>query len=145
MEQLRIDDGRVQVQITNQNGKDLGIIEFNPSDMNLPHRLENGWNKIKAYLDSLKVDVSKVKDDDISEYSRLLHEYDIKIKNELDVIFDTDISRIFGNTNFATFTNSGSSLIENIMVGLLPFIEKKIKDVTDKSNAKISKYTKDYE
>ena len=145
MEQLRIDDGRVQIQITNQNGKDLGIIEFNPSDMNLPHRLENGWNKIKAYLDSLKVDVSKVKDDDISEYSRLLHEYDIKIKNELDVIFDTDISRIFGNTNFATFTNSGSSIIENIMVGLLPFIEKKIKDVTDKSNAKISKYTKDYE
>ena len=145
MEQLRIDDGRVQVQITNQNGKDLGIIEFNPSDMNLPHRLENGWNKIKAYLDSLKVDVSKVKDDDISEYSRLLHEYDIKIKNELDVIFDTDISRIFGNTNFATFTNSGSSIIENIMMGLLPFIEKKIKDVADKSNAKISKYTKDYE
>lgn len=145
MKKLKIDDGRQKVEITNKNGTKLGVLEFNPSDYNLPKRLEDGWNIIKGYLDDMQIKFANMGDSEVSTYANLLSDYDIKVKEQLDIIFDSDVSQMFKGTNFATPTTTGATLIENIMDGLLPYIEEEMDIATKNSTKHIEKYTKGYQ
>lgn len=142
MQKLKINDGSSRVAIENEHGTELGVIEFFPSDVNLPKRLDVGWKHIKEYLDNVQPELEKA-GNDIDSISDIMSETDAKIKEQMDYIFDTNISGIFGNTNFVTPTRSGF-LIENIMNGLIPFIEREIKEAFKNTEQHIGKYTQRY-
>ena len=111
-------------------------------DFNLPDRLNKGWSKIQKCLDKAR-DTIEVDDENMESVAESISNVDKEIKEQLDFIFDTDLSSIFGNTHLATPTKSGF-LVENLMNALMPIIEREIKKAQKNSEAKKRKYTKRY-
>ena len=158
MEQIKINSGIYQCEIVDENNRVLGILAFNPVDFNLPDRLSKGWKNIQNCLEQARDTISKhteeleaLKDDtveidnkDMETLAGVIADIDRDIKEQLDYIFDADLSSVFGNTHLATPTKTGF-LIENLMNALMPVIEREIKKANANSQAKKSKYTKRYQ
>lgn len=138
---VQVNTGKTRILVADENDNELGILEFYPSDMNLPERLKKGWKVIEKVLAETQKRVEE--SDDIKELSELFVKTDKAVKEELDYIFDTDVSGVFGNTSFVTPTKSGF-LIENIMNAILPVIEDEMKQAGKKSTEKVNKYTQRY-
>lgn len=154
MEQIKINSGIYQCEIVDETGKSLGVLEFYPNDFNLPDRLDKGWKNIQKCLDKAKDTISdhtstlkstgdNMEEEDLSVVSATIAEVDKEIKEQLDYIFDADMSGIFGNTHLATPTKSGF-LIENLLNALMPIIEREVKKAGAASRKRKGKYTKRY-
>lgn len=155
MEQLKINSGLYHLQVVNEDGMELGILSFNPMDLNLPTRLDKGWKKIQAYLNEAKETFSsigetdenaeaQIDDDAFSGLAKAISDIDEKIKKELDYIFDTDISSAFGNMHFATPTKEGF-LIENFIYAFMPVLEREMQKAQKDSAKRKGKYTARYQ
>ncbi len=151
MEQIRINSGIYQCEIVDEKGRKMGVLEFYPNDYNLPERLDKGWKNIKKCLDKAKdtlTENSAELDENagveaLEAVSGVIAEVDKEIKAQIDYIFDTDMSSIFGNTHLATPTKSGF-LVENLFNALIPIIEREVKKAGAASQKKKGKYTKRY-
>lgn len=143
MEQIKINSGIYQCEIVDENNRVLGILAFNPVDFNLPDRINKGWKKIQECLDKARDTITGVEDENMESVAESISVVDREIKEQLDYIFDADMSGIFGNTHLATPTKSGF-LIENLMNALMPIIEREIKKAHKTSESKKSKYTARY-
>ena len=64
---------------------------------------------------------------------------DSNIKAQLNYMFDTDISSVFGNTNLLTPTRNGF-LVEGILDAILPVIKDCIQKAADQMEKKKDKY-----
>lgn len=156
MEQIKINSGLYQCEVVDENGITLGILTFNPRDFNLPERLNKGWKNIQKCLKDAEKNFSKyseefemnngdtqLSDNTLEGVSGIISGIDEDIKAQLDYIFDTDMSSIFGNTHLATPTKTGF-LIENLMTALIPIMEREIKKANRESGRRKSKYTRGY-
>lgn len=142
-QRVKINSNSSKLVIENEHGTELGILEFYPTDVNLPYRLKEGWKNIEKLLNEAGERCSAIKDDNAETFAVELKELDEQVKTQMDYIFDTNISEVFGNTNFLTPTKSGF-LIENIMNGIIPFIEKEIKAAQASTAKHVNKYTQRY-
>ncbi|MCM1295613.1 MAG: hypothetical protein NC311_08720 [Muribaculaceae bacterium] len=152
MEQLKINSGLYQLQVVDETGKELGILSFNPMDFNLPARLDKGWKKIQKCLEEAKKAFSKYADtedtdvqmdDTFAEVAEIISDMDAEIKQQLNYIFDTDISSVFGNTHLATPTKEGF-LIENFIYAFMPVLEREMQKAQAASAKRKEKYTARY-
>lgn len=153
MEQLKINSGLCQLQVMDETGKELGILSFNPMDFNLPTRLDRGWKKIQKCLEEAKKTFSKyadtedmeaqMDDDTFTDVAKTISDVDEEIKQQLNYIFDTDISSVFGNTHLATPTKEGF-LIENFIYAFIPVLEREMQKAQTSSAKRKEKYTARY-
>lgn len=126
MQQIKLNTGLLQLEITDESGTILGVFSTNPSDVNLPHRLSKGHENITRMLDEFgeKMKELEAKEGSEKEQLEVLYETDKKMKKELDWMFNSDVSGLFGETSMMTPVG-GSVLVIDFLDSVIPVIEKK--------------------
>lgn len=112
------------------------IIRINTRDINLLVRMEEGKKQLKEFANSLK-NVENETDDVIFNK---LDELDKKVKETIDWIFDSEVSKTaFGNTSSVTIID-GEPRFVTFTNALIPVVEKEIEKEHEEANGKIESY-----
>lgn len=129
-----------RMRILDEHDREIGILTFYPTDLNLPSRIDSGTKEIEQILESAKEKAQSMEE---KEFLAEVPAIDSKLKEQLNYIFDTDISAVFGGTNLLTPTTEGF-LIEGIMDAVLPAIKDCIQKAAERMESKKDKYLGDY-
>jgi hypothetical protein len=141
MKPLVIKKGYVDIPLQDEKGESMGIVSFNPKDLNLLDRLKSGFTRIEEKVNSIQhIDCLS-----IDENIKIYKECDEFVKAELNIIFDYDVSSILFGNNSSFSSHDGSYWIMQFIHGITPIIQTEIKKELKASENRVSKYTKDYE
>lgn len=142
---MKLSTGKVAFPIEFDNG-DKDCIYFNPSDPDLMIRIKNVESRIEEKIGEIK-DVELTADgnpigDFVEEFERI----QTIIKNEIDVVFDSNISEIvFKHCSPFAIVN-GDYFMLAFLDAIKPEIEKHIKksraEAAKRMNKHIGKYKK---
>lgn len=124
------------LRILDENDCELGILTFYPTNLNLPSRIESGTKAIEAILEAAKKQTQNMTE---IEFLAEVPTIDAKLKAQLNYIFDTDISKVFGGTNLLTPTADGF-LVEGILNAILPAVKECIQRAAERMESKKDKY-----
>ena len=141
MERIQIQSTRKQYLVVDQYDNELGVIAIDPSDTNIAKRAVTAKDNILAYIDEASQIVDeKNKENVIDELAAI----DEKIKEEINTIFNYDVSAIvFGNIHCLS-TSNGITFVENFLEAVTPIIEKEFEREFQATSNRISKYTERY-
>ena len=141
MERIKIQSTRKQYLVVDQYDNELGVIAIDPSDTNIAKRAVTAKDNILAYIDEASQIVDeKNKENVIDELAAI----DEKIKEEINTIFNYDVSAIvFGNIHCLS-TSNGITFVENFLEAVTPIIEKEFEREFQAASNRISKYTERY-
>ena len=128
--------GVERIRILDEHDRELGILAFYPSDLNLPSRLDSGTKKIREILKDAKEKALSMEQDAFLDEIPVI---DAALKEQLNYMFDTDISSVFGGTNLLTPTRGGF-LIEGVLDAILPAIKDIIEETAKAIESKKDKY-----
>jgi hypothetical protein len=141
MKPLVIKMGYVDIPLEDEKGNSMGIVSFNPKDINLLERLKTGFTRIEEKVNSIE----HIEDLNEDENIKIYKECDNFVKEELNKIFDYDVSSILFGNNSSFSSHGGSYWIMQFIEGITPIIQTEIKKELKASENRVSKYTKDYE
>ena len=139
---ITVDDGRVAVPINNASGEKVGVFYFNPTDIGIVERFKNVSNEFEnavAPLNELA--------DDADEDTQLaaLKEAESRLYDLCNGLFGGNFAEaFFGSINPFTPIN-GVFYCENALNAVSEFVSKQFDKETTKINARVSKYTQDYQ
>jgi hypothetical protein len=136
MIEVKAKTGVEMIRVLDEHDRELGIMTFYPSDLNLPARLDAGTKNIEEILKGAREKVLSMEKEAFLEEVPVI---DSNIKAQLNYMFDTDISSVFGNTNLLTPTRNGF-LVEGILDAILPVIKDCIQKTADQMEKKKDKY-----
>lgn len=145
MQNLIIDDGLKEFTI---NGDSNRVIRFNPADLNLLERFDQAEKVIEEEQKKLQDDI-KLKasgepveeQEDFEESIEVISKVNKLIKDQIDFIFDSDVSDVvFGNQSPMS-TVKGKPLFERVFDAIRPVLEKEITKEMKASEKRINKYT----
>ncbi len=141
MERIQIKNTKKQYLIVDQYGNELGVIVIDPSDTNMAKRAETAKDNILAYIN----EASQIADDKNEEsIIDRIAENDKKIKEEINTIFNYDVSSvIFGDTHCLS-TSNGVTFVENFLDAVTPVIEQEFEKEFQAASSRISRYTERY-
>ncbi len=141
MERIQIKSTKKQYLIVDQYGNELGVIVIDPSDTNMAKRAEAAKDNILAYIN----EASQIADDKNEEsIIDRIAENDKKIKEEINTIFNYDVSSvIFGDTHCLS-TSNGVTFVENFLDAVTPVIEQEFEKEFQAASSRISRYTERY-
>ena len=133
MAKLTINTGIKVLDIEDERGNVRGQISVNTSDANLYPRAQALIKNIENYLSEI---------DDSEQDAKLINSIDIKLKEEINVLFDDPncSNVVFGNQNCLNTLN-GVTFVERFLTAILPIIKDDIEAEAKKSAENISKYT----
>lgn len=145
MQNLVIDDGLKEFTI---NGDPNRVIRFNPSDLNLLERFDQAEKTIDEEQKKLQEDIElkangepAENQEDIEESIEVIRKVNKLIKDQIDFIFDSDVSDVvFGNQSPMS-TVKGKPLFERVFDAIRPVLEKEITKEMKASEKRINKYT----
>lgn len=141
MERLQIETGIKKYEIEDENGDLLGVIRIDPKDLNMLVRCEEVEKNVLALIESVD---KIVETEELETAEKKVIEIDEKIKEQLNYLFDYDVSSvIFGNRHCLN-TNHGIPFIQRFMDMIIPVVENVVKKENKESRERISKYTKQY-
>lgn len=121
------------------NGDNNKIIELNTSDLNISVRLEKGWEELQKLANS----VANV-DTDEEDFSTLLQEYDKKMRDELDYIFDAKVADKASDGGTMYDPYGGVLRYEHILDTLLSLYTTNINKEFSAIKRRVSKHTDKY-
>lgn len=140
MARLQIDTGAKSYEIEDVNGKLLGIIFIYPSDLNLGKRLKDGEKNINALVEAAELianDESKSEEDKAND----IYELDCKIKEQLDYMFNSNVSEVVFKALNCLNLNNGKYFIERFLEMIIPIITKELESTAKASKNRIDKYS----
>lgn len=134
MEKLIINKGYKEYQI---NGDENAVIRVKTTDFSLIDRL----NAIKENIAQAVKDLEHIKQsDDVDVILSALNAADIKVKEQLDAVFDDKISQtVFGDMNSLSFAG-GQPVALNFLDAIMPKITKDLQAEQEAAQQRISKY-----
>lgn len=142
MQNLVFDEGYKEFTI---NGDENRVIKFNPSDIGMLKRIDEAKNKI---LEAMNVDKDIELDNEgkpvenLENASKIVRHIDDTIKEQINYIFNYDVSDIvFGNQS-PMANIKGIPLYARFMESIKPVIETAMKEENEKSRKRVAKYTK---
>lgn len=143
MESLRFDEGYKEFNI---NGDESRVIRFNPADYGLLERFSTAKKKILEAVTELEKDItidpSGEASDELEGAAELIRKVRELINNQIDYIFNAEVSHAaFGNQSPIS-TVKGKFLFERFLEAVMPAVEKEIKSEQVASQKRIDKYTK---
>lgn len=139
MASLSFKTGVKNYDIEDENGKLLGTISIYPNDFNLGQRALEGQKKIEELLNEAAKLSENVSEE---EAIKLIADTDTKIKQQLDYIFNSNVSEtVFNGLNCLNVTQNGKYLIENFIDMIMPVITKELNKSIEKSAKNIKRYT----
>lgn len=133
---IKLDLGLRRYDLEDVDGNPIGTISFNPSDPGLLPRFETARDNIVA-ITKQATDVNS---------AAKIDELDKQIQAQLDYAFGSPVSRVlFASVSALAICEDGTLVVEHILDGLLPLIEKAMPAATAATNARAAKYTAKYE
>lgn len=133
---LNLNDGKEKIYINKEKYGEDRVIWINLSDINILTRVDDAYKNINKFMEKIKETEPK----DVDKTIKVLKDADKYIREQVNYIFDYDVSdAVFGKT-FATADVGGKPYIQAFFEAIAPVIENKVK----KQTAKISKYTDKY-
>lgn len=133
---LNLNDGKEKIYINKEKYGEDRVIWINLSDINILTRVDDAYKNINKFMKKIKETEPK----DVDKTIKVLKDADKYIREQVNYIFDYDVSdAVFGKT-FATADVGGKPYIQAFFEAIAPVIENKVK----KQTAKISKYTDKY-
>ena len=141
MERISVKSTKKQYLVVDQYDNELGVIEIDPTDSNIAKRGEFAKQNILAYIDeATKIAGTEDKDSAIDKIS----EIDEKIKQEINVLFNYDVSSVVFGATHCLSTSNGVTFVENFLEAVTPIIEKEFEKEAQASSSRVSKYTERY-
>ena len=128
MKDIIIDDGSVKAKIKNKQGKDLGTLYFNPSDMGMMNRWED-------FIDKMD-EIDHIDDANFKEVSD-------KIVNNIDELVK-GASSFFEVTHPLSLSKNGDFYFEKVVEILADIIEEQTNQRIERKLKKIEKVTGKY-
>ena len=134
MARLQINTGTKSYEIEDENGKLLGTIIIYPNDFNLGKRVKDAEKKILALVESAEL----IANEDVAND---IYDLDCKIKEQLDYMFNNNVSEtVFKGLNCLNL-NKGKYFIERFIEMIVPVITKELEASAKASNNRIDKYS----
>jgi len=132
---LKIDTGAITIPVQDEDGEELGSIKFNPADMDIIVRYQNGIDQFS------NIELSNDENLTIEEYKSVCDQ----IKAIYDYIFAYNVSEVvFAKSSPLTPLKNGEFYCENVLNGMIGIVEKVIDKRIEKKMAKIKKATSKY-
>ncbi len=139
MPNINIDDGRVPITI---NGDPERVIYIQPSDFNIQMRANQAEKNISELLSTF----DNVNPENFKEYAALLEEVDRKTREEINNIFNYDVSKpVFGACSPFMTLKSGKCYVEEFLDAIIPIIKEYAEKAAKASEKRIAKHTKRYD
>ena len=140
MEQIRISDGTKSYQLVNQDGNEIGVFRFNPSDLGIVER----YNEVVESLSEIFKELGQAsKEEDGAEPA--LKKASAELKAKMDILFGCDTSPLWAVCSPLTPLEDGQLYIESVLAGISVVVEAETRQRLKKVQRHIDKYTKDYE
>lgn len=141
MERIKVQSTKKQYQIVDQYDNELGVVIIDLSDTNMVKRADVAKENILAYID----EATKIADQETDAKAiDMITEIDTKIKEELNKLFNYDVSSVvFADTNCLS-TSKGVTAVELFLEAISPVIEKEFEQETQAASSRVSKYTERY-
>lgn len=138
MSKIKLATGIKTYEIENENGEILGVIKFNPSDVNLYKRVE----QFEKDAQEIEAELNKcVENNDEDTLKTAMVEADAKFKQSIDDMLGNGTSEVvFGKQNVFN-TLDGVTFLERFLVAIIPIIKADIEASSKAKEQKISKYT----
>ena len=121
-----------KLAVDNEYGEEMGILSINIGDINLAHRLQQGYEKTNKIIEKGNADLKKIGYDEADKsimsnapYFEKVSDIDRELKETFNWMFGGDFSSIFGNTNLMSPTKDGH-LILNVLDAIIPAIKKEM-------------------
>ena len=141
--QIIIDDGFKTYELVNKNKKVLGVISFNPSDVNITQR----YKKVVRELENMDVDEkTKAKTENVTEdIIESVDEMDKIAYEKMDYLMNAPVSEtLFSIMGPYSPMASGQYFIEYVMEVIGNIIYKETGARVKKMSKRIQKHTKKY-
>lgn len=146
--QIIIDDGLKTYELVNKDKKVLGVIAFNPSDVNITHR----YKKVVQELENMDVDTKKkAKTEDVTAEETIesiieaVDEMDKIAYEKMDYLMNAPVSEtLFSIMGPYSPMASGQYFIEYIMEVIANIITQETGVRVKKMNKSIQKHTSKY-
>jgi hypothetical protein len=139
---ITVDDGRIPVAINNSNGEKIGVFYFNPTDIGIVERFKavsDKFDYVVEPLNELKDDASE------DEQIAALKKAEVRLYDLCNNLFGGNFAEaFFGSINPFTPID-GKFYCENALNAVSDFVSKQFDKETAKINARVSKYTADYQ
>ena len=137
--QIIIDDGFKTYELINKDKKVLGVISFNPSDVNIAKRYKKVVDEFERT--DFKPKTGKSAEDTIEA----IEELDKFVYEQIDYLMDTPISEnLFSIMGPFSIMASGQYFVEYIMEVVGNIITKETGARVKKMNKRIQKHTSKY-
>lgn len=142
--QLSIDTGLKTYEILDTDGNLTGTIRFRPADPGFAGRWQQALDKIEAYRQKITA-LNESGAPEMDQWPLLLEASDA-IKQAFDYAFAAPVSQVFfgGNSAFA-LTDSGRTVLENVLEGIGPVIGDALQQAAGKAKARMEHHTAPYD
>lgn len=142
MERLQIETGIKKYEIVDENGDVLGVIRIDPKDFNMYERVEIAGKNIEELMNAA-IKIADGDGADLIKETRIV-ELDEKIKEQLNYLFDYDVSSvIFGNKNCLNLNHS-VPFIQRFLDMIIPVVKNVVEEEQKESSERVKKYTSQY-
>lgn len=134
MENISFESGYKEYSINNDEN---AVIRVYTKDYGMLDRIKKSLKNIEKLAEEYKS--RNITNND--EANDFFVEVDSKIRNEINTIFDSDVSSIvFGNTNCLSICNDGNLLFENFINAAIPVIRRDLQEGIKKNSKNVDKY-----
>ena len=125
------------------NGDSDRILELHTSDTNIIPRLNKGYKELNKLVQEMTaIDVENTKsDEDFEQLAEQLQTLDKKMREQLDYIFDSNVSEICAPVGSMCDLKDGKFQFEHILEKLAPLYEKDFTKELGKLRQNVSKLT----
>lgn len=120
------------------NGRNDLILELNLSDMGIATRLQEGYERLQEQLKAL----SDLPDD--ADMIPELNKIDAAMRNELDYIFDSNVSEVCGKGGTMYDVKDGEFRFESILNSLTKLYADNLNEEYKKMKKRIASHTEKY-
>lgn len=142
-EQITLDLGVKTYEIKDPDGNVTGVVHFNPSDPGFAGRWQQAMGKIEEYKQKIE-ELRAAGTPEIDLWPAVMEASDA-IKKSFDYAFGAPVSEVFfGGASAFAMTQSGRLVIENVLDGVYPIIEKALDIAGSRIKMRMEKHTLPY-
>lgn len=141
--QIVLDLGVKTFEIRDPDGTVTGTVRFNPSDPGFAGRWQQAEAKIEGYQQQI-TEMQASGTPEIDQWPVLMEASDA-IKQAFDYAFGAPVSAaFFGGASAFAMTESGRMVLENVLEGVYPIIEKALDRAASKMKIRMEAHTLPY-
>ena len=142
-QQITLDLGVKTYEIKDPDGNVTGVVQFNPSDPGFAGR----WQQSEAKIESYRQRINEMHASGVPEIDQwpVLMEASDAIKQAFDYAFGAPVSQVFfGGASAFAMTENGRLVLENVLEGVHPVIEKALDLAASRMKMRMEAHTLPY-